>query len=520
MAGAADGAGARGVRASLHLRALWARLRGFWPEALLAALLALPWLALFALGFWWLWENGAVLHWAVASALLALAGLPLRRLVRRRTADRAAALLGPEAFPEQGWNAEEAAAWEKVVALAEATPALDWDERERGEALLRETVEMVAREFHPGREDAAARVTLPEALLLAETVSRRLRAWVLGHMPGARSVKLSHLLTAQRFMDRHGETAMAVWRVGEGLWRASRFARNPIAAVAQEANRALAGNTTDFLAGNIRRAATRQAVLETGRAAIELYGGRLRLSAREAREAARAESGEPDAPLRLLLVGQPNAGKTSLLNALAGSLRAEASPLPGEGALREHLVTAPGRPSLVVADLPATEAEATRREAARADLVLWVVGATRPDRAADLAGLRALRDWAAGQSQRRAPPLAVALTGVDQLRPAHDWAPPYEPGHPKARSIAAAREAVAAALDVAPEEVVPVALPPGEPPWNVEALWDKLASGLDAARHARFERLREGAARFDAGEAAGQAMAAAKWALRAVFDRR
>lgn len=507
------------MKPTLHLRALWARARRFWPEASLATLLALPWLALFALGFLWLWENAAVLWWALGAALLALAGLPLRRLVRRRAAARAAALLGPDAFPEQGWNAEESAAWEKVVALAEATEPFDVGERERAERVLRDTVDLVARHFHPDRDDAASRVTVPETLLLAETVSRRLRNWVLGHVPGAQTVKLSHILAVQRFADRHGETAMAAYRVAEGLWRASRFARNPIAAVAQEANRALAGNATDFLTGNLRRAATKQAVLETGRAAIELYGGRLRLSAHEVARAEREASGEPDAPLRALLVGQPNAGKTALLNALAGSLHAEASPLPGDGKLREHLVATPSGGKLVVADLPATEAAATRREAERADLVLWVVGATRPDRAADLAGLRALRDWAASQPQRRAPPVVVVMTHGDQLRPAAEWAPPYEPAHPKARSIAAARAAVAHALDLAEEDVVPVALPPGREAWNVAAVWDRVLGSLDAARHARFERVVAGASRFDAGAEARRALNLGREALKAALNR-
>jgi hypothetical protein len=124
--------------------------------------------------------------------------------------------------------------------------------------------------------------------------------------------------------------------------------------VAQEANRMAFGQATSFLGGNLRGAITRQLILETGRAAIELYSGRLRLSAHELADAARADTGQAagEAPLRLLLVGQANAGKTSLLNALAGTLRGEVGPLPGEGPVREHLVTQEGRPALAVADMP------------------------------------------------------------------------------------------------------------------------------------------------------------------------
>ncbi len=200
-------------------------------------------------------------------------------------------------------------------------------------------------------------------------------------------------------------------------------------------------------------------------------------------------------------------------------MRAEASPLPGEGARREYLLTASGRPALVVADLPAAEPRAIAKEAERADLILWVVSATRPDRAADLAGLRALRDWAAQQRQRRTPPVLVAMTHADQLRPAAEWAPPYGPTHPKARSIAAAREAVAQALDLGLDDVLPLGLPPGGTAWGVEGLWDRVLANQDAARHARFERLLERATRSDAAAEARRAWNLGRETLRAALRR-
>ncbi len=54
-------------------------LRRHWREALLALLVALPWLSLLALGIVWLWQGGHVLAWAAVAAALALIAWPLRR---------------------------------------------------------------------------------------------------------------------------------------------------------------------------------------------------------------------------------------------------------------------------------------------------------------------------------------------------------------------------------------------------------------------------------------------------------
>ncbi len=480
-----------------HLRAAWIRARRFWPESLLAALLALPWLSLFALGFVWLWQNAAVLWWALGAALLALAGLPLRRVVRRRAAERAAALLGANAFSMEGWNAEERAAMDKVVALAERTSPFGPDDRERVEQVLRETVELVAGHFHPGSDRPVAEVTIPELLLLGETVSRRLRTWTLAEVPFAKRVRLARLLWLQDMADRVGKPALDLYRIAEPLYRGARFAWSGPAALAQEAYRLLAGSATDFLGGNIQRNATKQIVQATGYAAIELYSGRLRLSSREIAEAAEAEAGAIAAPLRVLLLGQANAGKSSLLNALAGSLRAQATPLPGDGVVAEHRVTAPGRPDLVFAELPPGDLAAAVREAHRADIVLWVVAANQSAREPDRAALQALRGWAAEKPSRRAPPVLVAMTRSDQLNPKAEWAPPYDPDHPKARSIAAARSAVARSLDLPDDDVIPLALPLGGAPWNVEALWQNLLRSLEPAAHTRSERIREASGGMD-----------------------
>ncbi|UPY37986.1 GTPase domain-containing protein [Sediminicoccus sp. KRV36] len=468
-------------------------LRRYWLELTLATLLALPWLSLFGLGFLWLWQNARVLEWALAAAALGILGVPLRIMVRRRAERRIAQMRASDDFPEAAWNAEEAEAWGKIQAFAARAEPLDFDDRARVEALAWESIELVARHFHPELPDPMARVTLPEALLLTEQVAGRLRRWVV-QWPGASRLRISDALWLQRMVDRYGAGARAVYNIGETVYRLGRML-NPLQAAAQEAARYAAGTTGSFLGENMRRKATTQLIQETGRAAIDLYSGRLRLSSMELAALARADAAEaePEAPLRLLLAGQAGAGKSTLLNTLAGTPRAR----PGSRYIREHRVEAPGRPALNIVDMPPlTRAGPFLREAVRADMILYVAAADAADRALDLAALEALRGWAGQQSRHRPPPLLVAMTR-------HDLAPDASP------------EALAQEFLVPEESVIPLALPTGE----LEPLWRAILAGRDAARLSRHERLLREAAAPGLRAEAGQVLRGGWGAIRALLRR-
>ena len=92
--------------------------------------------------------------------------------------------------------------------------------------------------------------------------------------------------------------------------------------------------------------------------------------------------------IRTVIVGEPNAGKSSLLNRLVGRDRALVSPEPGttRDYLEERILVGPHALRLVdTAGLNLTPSSLEKRgidktleQAAEADLVLWVLDATRP----------------------------------------------------------------------------------------------------------------------------------------------
>jgi predicted GTPase len=490
-------------------------LQRYWPETLLVLAVAFPWLSLLALGGVWLWQHGHTWAWAIAAATSGLLAWALLWIVRRRKAalEQAARqplgeYLGDTAEPSPDWGARERDIWLQIEALAKATPPFSFTDIEPFIASAHQTITVVARSFHPEQTETLTEFTLPEVLLLTERVSRRLRSKALRSIPFVRQMKIGRVVWAWRAIERYGPLAQAGYR----LWRLGRVAFDPVTALLREIGGHADDRITTAVFDQARTALTQTFVLEVGRAAIDLYSGRLALSPEELHEAAAADVAPPDlpAPVRLLLAGQVNAGKSSLVNALASEVRSAAGPVPTTSRATEYLLEVDGRPAVVIVDTPGIAEDSAAdvlAQAGRADLLVWVASATQPSRSADRRCLDAFRTWANGQVQRRPPNVIVALTHIDELRPASEWTPPYDvaaPTRAKARAIRAAIDSTSAALALPADAVVPVAMPPGREPYNIDALWARIAREVPDAKLAQLDRLRLGGRKLNLRELAGQ----------------
>jgi hypothetical protein len=200
------------------------------------------------------------------------------------------------------------------------------------------------------------------------------------------------------------------------------------------------------------------------------------------------------------------------VNALAQEIRCAVGPLPVTSRAAEYLLEPEGHPTVTLVDMPglderAASAAEVRAQAERADLIVWVASATQPARGPDRKQLDEIRTWAGAQLTRRPAPVLLALTHIDELRPAAEWAPPYDvaaPAGPKALAIRAAVNAVAGALDLHVDTIVPVAMPPGRESYNLDALWARIAVELDEAKLVQLDRLRVGQQRLSLRELADQ----------------
>ena len=147
-----------------------------------------------------------------------------------------------------------------------------------------------------------------------ERASRELGATVVAHVP------FSHQLTIGRVLafNRWRTVAGRAWN----LYRAGRMVINPANAVLGEVWTALRDRAFGSAQQELQGWLLREYVRETGRYAIELYSGRLRLDDTPVTPSAPdlATAGQraqaPVEPLRILVLGQTNAGKSSLVKAL------------------------------------------------------------------------------------------------------------------------------------------------------------------------------------------------------------
>jgi predicted GTPase len=289
---------------------------------------------------------------------------------------------------------------------------------------------------------------------------------------------------------------------GYDLWRMVRLL-NPAAAVTQELRERFTRQLYDVGRAHLAQRLARAFVKEVGRAAIDLYGGNLRVAperlqvhvtsaTRKDLDAAEVRHAEP---VRILVAGQTGSGKSSLVNALSNAVEAAVDALPTTERFTAYRLTRDGLPAALIIDSPglagAGDHEALIRAADTSDMVLWVCSVTRAGRAIDAKALSAMRRHFATGASRHRPPMLLILTHIDALRPFDEWEPPYDlaaPTRSKAQSILGAMEAAATELGFTADQVVPVRVDIAVAPYNVDALWAKIIELMPEAQRARLLR--------------------------------
>jgi predicted GTPase len=453
-------------------------LKTWW--LLLWALLSLPYVVLFTVGSLWLYEHGWLMAWLVGSGVLMLASRPLINWLRAKRIAPVASSVEPSPL----WPPSGQGAWADVERIAQRVQAEDLplDRPEPLWKILREVLEAVAAHYHPKSDHAVLETPMPHVLRIIELVARDLREALSENVPGAHILTLNDMRRISRWTANSRPLYF--------LYRVVYAGFNPMSALLREMRDLAGRSAANASIKEVKRWAVGYCVRKAGYYAIQLYSGHLVLDDAElqtyqttqSREAARRANEQETAlsqePLRILVLGQVKAGKSSLINALFGEMRAAVDVLPTTRDVDPYVLERDGIRRAIIFDTAGYQdarragdaLKELRQEILQCDLVLQVCSAQSAARDADRRLLDDVRTYFQQDPHRVMPPLVIALTHVDQLRPFAEWNPPYDLEHPsgaKAQQIRDAALTVASDLQVELEQVVPVSLKP-EQIYNIE----------------------------------------------------
>ena len=449
-----------------------------WRLVALSSCLALPVLGFGVAGVLWLHERG----WLGWAGLAFIGGEALALWLFRRWVRNDQSLLPqPSAHAPLEFSPREEEAWRLVQEYQDRIERNEIEivSLEQLFTLGKEILARMARFYQPAAKDPLFAVPVPLLLRAIEETARDL-VEVSASLPFAHRITISEMMRGYQLSQK--------MKPAYELYQLYRFLSPLISPQSGLFRLLVTDRLFDLTKETLNQWLLKWYVDRIGYHAIELYSGKLLLTRRdvglsirqpEAREGSPHRQGEVVEPLRLLVLGQVKAGKSSLVNALFGSVRAATDSIPTTRELTPYILERPGlEGSVVLYDMggyedpsaPPERKEQAFQEAIRVDLIILVIAAVNAAREPDRQLLADLRAHFATRREMRQPPVVIALTHIDLLRPPLEWSPPYNivtPDSPKARSIRGAIEAVAADLAMTPEDIAPLCLLPGRL-YNVE----------------------------------------------------
>jgi hypothetical protein len=485
---------------------------GRWGIAVIAALFPIIIMMGFGVFLAIKYEYLLVLSISIAASTLIIS-LPLYFLGRVSKVKTKKNTLLPNEIIEDGlvnastdWSQNEVSIWEKSKIYSRTLLEAKSEWHQQDEVAL-EVMAFVATEF----DKKALDFSIPEGLQLFEEVSRRYKLVVKEYIPIIEVLKVSHLKAGYEAYDKYGELGEKMIKVAIWANHAKNAYMNPSKLAIDLLNQQSTSSMTKGFVEEMQLNAKQALLDEIASVAIDLYSGRFSFEESEVTESKVAQQDTQRTaselePIRIVMVGQTSAGKSSIINVLKEELVAEVDVLPSTDGTTVYNAKLDDVDIRVV-DLQGLDGhqktqQSMLAEMSQADLIVWVLKANQSARDLDKTLNAKFNEYYQNTKNisRKKPTVICVLNQVDKLKPLNEWAPPYnleEPTSAKGKIITQAL--VYNQKLLMPEYCLALSIAPDKTSFGIETLKQTLRHEITNANNVQRNRQRVEAANKGTG---------------------
>ncbi len=397
--------------------------------------------------------------------------------------------------PSLEWSDEENKIWKdaQIYIQLHINQVLKWEDIDTCALKL---LEKVAENYNK----TSLEFTLPEALSLFEEISARYKKALIEHIPGCEFIKMSHLKKGMDFYTQYGDITGKVISAAMLANNLKNLYLNPLKAAIDITKQQTSSTMSKDFFACIEYKAKQILLEEVVTVAIELYSGRFiintsNISINYIDEKDKKRKAPPLSPLRLVLVGQVNAGKSSLVNLLKNEFCAEVDALPSTENTLSYTFTYQDQ-NINLIDIKGLNGDNHSQnnqlqEMQHADLIIWLLKANQPARDLDIKLLHAFTQYYSDPKNisRKKPRIIAVLNHIDKLLPEIEYLSLFDLKKSKTKNKKRIKEAMAHNKSLLkPNIIMPLSIAENKPHFGFEAIKEHLMHEINKARNVQLNR--------------------------------
>ena len=466
---------------------------------LLIILIVVPLFTLLTLGLYFIFVKGYILYFIVFLVLSSLLVFIPHLITKEKRATKQTLSedeIEIEISPQ--WAEFDHENWKKLEKLIDnkLEEGIEWNQMQ---SYSLEVVSQAASCYHPENSEKELAFSASELLLALEEVSRRYRGYIIEYIPYENKIDLSIFKQGHTHKDK-----LEIVKYIYNIYRVARFT-NPVVALVSEVRGMITSHLIDGMSNSLQNKIKRALLKDLASVSIDLYRGHFKVKDCELYESKISVEDKTNQaikiePLRVVIVGQVSAGKSSVINAITNKMVAEVSVIPSTDKPAVHECKIDGMDVLKLIDLPGLDGNMETekliiKEMTRSDLIVWVLKAGQSARKLD-SQLRAKYDDFYKKTEnitKKRPTILALVNQIDKLKPIKEWNPPYDLKncHSSDKKACSIRDAVKFNQNLLkPDNILPLSLNPNLKSYNLEALKEYLQTAYNDGINTQLNRRR------------------------------